>query len=261
MKKERLDLILFEMGYFETRSKASANILAGNVQINDKVVSKAGELFKREDFERLENPLRIKIKSMPYVSRGGLKLKGAIDAFNISLKDKIGLDVGASTGGFVDCMLKEGAKKVFAIDVGYNQLDWSLKNNDKVVSKEKINAKNCAFEDIFGVQKAEYREELPNFLSMDLSFISIKKVLGNVVNFLADEAELVLLIKPQFEAGRDEIEEGGVVRDEKVHQKIIEDIKQYSLSLGLEVAGVINSPIIGAKSGNTEYLIYLKKHI
>ncbi|MBR2386921.1 TlyA family RNA methyltransferase [bacterium] len=259
--KKRLDLILFELGYFETRSKASANILAGNVQINDKVVDKAGELFKEEDFENTENPLRIKIKSMPYVSRGGLKLKGAIDSFGISLKDKIGLDVGASTGGFTDCMLKEGAKKVWAIDVGYNQLDWSLKNNEKVVSKEKVNAKNCAFEEVFGVSREEFDEELPNFLSMDLSFISIKKVLENVLNFLADNAELVLLIKPQFEAGRSEIEEGGVVRDEKIRQKIVEDIKEYCVSLNLEVVGVIDSPIIGAKSGNCEYLIYLKKHI
>ena len=258
MAKKRLDLILFEHGYFDTKSSASANIIAHNVKINGNAVSKAGEMFDEKVLFDEKNPALIEIDSIPYVSRGGLKLEHALKTFNIDLKDKICIDMGASTGGFVDCMLQFGAKFVYALDCGYNQLAWKLRNEPKVKSIEKINVKNCTFEDVYQVQTLP-DEELPSFMSMDLSFISIKKVLENCKNLISKNATCVLLIKPQFEAGKDEIEKGGVVKDEKVRKKIIEDVKQYAQSIGFISLGVIESPIQGAKSKNTEYLIYLKR--
>ncbi len=256
--KKRLDLILFEHGYFDSKNSAQVNILAGNVKINDVVVSKAGELYDEEKLFHKEHPMKLEIKTIPYVSRGGLKLKGAIDEFKIDLKDRICIDIGASTGGFTDCMLQEGAKKVYAADVGYGQLAWKLRSDEKVSVIEKVNVKNCTFEEIFGVESLD-ETEMPTFLSMDLSFISIKKVLLNVLNFTAKKAEMVLLIKPQFEAKKNEIAKGGIVKDEAVHKKIIEDIKKFAHSISLETLGVIKSPIQGAKQGNTEYLIHLKR--
>ena len=255
MTKKRLDLILFEKGYFDTKSAASANILAGNVKINDELVTKAGALFDENKLFDPEKPSKIEINSIPYVSRGGLKLKGAIDSFNIDLKGKICIDMGASTGGFTDCMLQEGAKFVYALDVGYNQLAWKLRNDTRIKSIEKINVKNCTKEDVFSSDDVE----LPSFMSMDLSFISIKKVLENCKNLIAPDAQAVLLIKPQFEAQKEDIDKGGVVKNEKIRQNIIEDIKQYCISIGFDVLGLIESPIQGAKSKNIEYLIYLKR--
>ena len=230
--------------------------MAGNVKIDDKLVTKAGELFSEEKlFDELK-PAKIEIDIMPYVSRGGLKLEHAIKEFNINLQDKICIDMGASTGGFTDCMLQHGAKFVYALDCGYNQLSWKLKNDKRIKSIEKINVKNCTFEEIFSEN-----DELPTFMSMDLSFISIKKVLGNCKNFISNDAQCVLLIKPQFEAQKNEIEKGGVVKDEKTRLKIIEDIKEFCTSIGFDAIGVTKSPIQGAKSKNVEYLIYLKRRI
>ncbi len=254
--KKRLDLILFEHGFFETKNSASAAILAGNVKINDTPVTKAGQMFDESVLFNEEKPAKIEVKTLPYVSRGGLKLKGAIDAFKIDLKDKICIDIGASTGGFTDCMLKEGAKKVYSVDCGTNQLAWKLRQDERVVSKENVNVKSCAFEDIF---EENFNGDLPEFLCMDLSFISIKKVLENCKNFISNKSELVILIKPQFEAQRCDISKGGVVKDKKIHQKIIDDIKEFSTNLNLIPQGVIESPITGAKHGNVEYLIYLKR--
>lgn len=256
--KKRLDLILFERGFFESKNSAQVNILAGNVKINDAVVSKAGELYDENKLFDPINPMKLEIKTIPYVSRGGLKLKGAIDAFNIDLKNKSCIDIGASTGGFTDCMLQEGAKEVYAVDVGYGQIAWKLRSDFRVHVLEKINVKNCSIEDIFGPNPPK-EEDLPDFLSMDLSFISIKKVLENVLKFTNPNAEMVLLIKPQFEADRCDIQKGGVVKDKKVHEKIIEDIKEFSSSLSLETLGVIESPIQGARHGNVEYLIRLRR--
>ena len=256
MPKKRLDLILFEHGFFDTKNSASSAILAGNVKIDDKLVTKAGELFNEEKlFDELK-PAKIEIDIMPYVSRGGLKLEHAIKEFNINLQDKICIDMGASTGGFTDCMLQHGAKFVYALDCGYNQLSWKLKNDKRIKSIEKINVKNCTFEEIFSEN-----DELPTFMSMDLSFISIKKVLENCKNFISNDAQCVLLIKPQFEAQKNEIEKGGVVKDEKTRLKIIEDIKEFCTSIGFDSIGVTKSPIQGAKSKNIEYLIYLKRRI
>lgn len=258
MAKKRLDLILFEHGFFETKNSACANILAHNVKINDVVVLKAGSLFDENVLFNEVNPAKIEINSIPYVSRGGLKLEGAIKAFNIDLKDKICIDMGASTGGFCDCMLQFGAKFVYALDCGYNQLAWKLRQDKRIKSIEKINVKNCSFFEVFGVENLPDSEK-PSFMSMDLSFISIKKVLKNCLNLISDDAQCVLLIKPQFEAGKDEVDKGGVVKDIKTREKIINDIKSYVESLGLTVLGLIESPIQGAKSKNTEYLIYLKR--
>ncbi len=256
--KKRLDLILFENGFFETKSLASAQILSGNVKIGSRVVTKAGEMFDPNKLLDPNSKEKIEVKSMPYVSRGGLKLKAALDEFNIDLKDKICIDMGASTGGFTDCMLQAGAKKVYAVDVGYNQIAWKLREDKRVVVIEKTNVKNCTFKDIFNTDFLD-EDEMPEFMSMDLSFISIKKVLENILNFIKKDALMVFLIKPQFEAQRSEIQKGGVVKDLNVHKKIIEDIKEYALKFNLEVKGVIQSPIQGAKQGNVEYLICLKR--
>lgn len=254
-EKKRLDLILYELGHFDSKNKAQANILAGNVKIGEIQVTKAGEMFYLEDFTRSENPLLIKLNIMPYVSRGGLKLEKALSSFKINLKDRLCIDIGASTGGFTDCMLQFGAKKVWAVDVGYNQLDWKLKTDERVVATEKTNVKNCTFEDIFG----DYKGNLPSFLSMDLSFISVKKVLENVKNFISLDAELIILIKPQFEAKREEVQKGGVVKDEEIHKSIIKEIEFFVDTIGLKSQGVIVSPIQGSKSGNTEYLMHLRR--
>lgn len=258
MAKKRLDLILFERGYFDTKSSASANILAHNVKINGEIVSKAGEMFDEKALFNEQSPALIEIESIPFVSRGGLKLDHALKTFNIDLKDKICIDMGASTGGFTDCMLQNGAKFVYALDCGYNQLAWKLREDKRIKSIEKINVKNCSFEDVYNSETLS-QEELPEFMSMDLSFISIKKVLENCKNLIRKDATAVLLIKPQFEADRSDIEKGGVVKDEKVRKKIIEDIKNYCQTLDFTTLGVIESPIQGAKSKNIEYLIYLKR--
>lgn len=254
MPKKRLDLILFEHGYFETKNSASASILAGSVKINDTVVTKAGEQFDESKLFSEDNPAKIEIDTMPYVSRGGLKLAHAIKEFNIDLKDKICIDMGASTGGFTDCMLQEGAKFVYALDCGYNQLAWKLRNDKRVKNIEKINVKNCSANEVY-----EKDDEIASFMSMDLSFISIKKVLENCKNLISNDAQCVLLIKPQFEAERKDINKGGVVKDENVKSEIVEDIKNFCISIGFNVLGITKSPIEGAKSKNTEYLIYLKR--
>lgn len=256
--KKRLDLILFENGFFETKNSACAAILAGNVKIGDRVVSKAGELFDPDKLFDPSNKEKIEVKTMPFVSRGGFKLDHAIKEFQIDLKDKICIDMGASTGGFTDCMLQAGAKKVYAVDVGYNQLAWKLREDKRVVVVEKTNVKNCNFTDIFGKDTLP-EDEMPEFMSMDLSFISIKKVLENVLRFIKKNSKLVFLIKPQFEAEKNEIQKGGVVKDENIHKKIIEDIKSFASSFNLETKGVVKSPIQGAKQGNTEYLIYFER--
>ena len=173
-------------------------------------------------------------------------------------KNRICIDMGASTGGFVDCMLQAGAKYVYALDCGYNQLAWKLRQDNRVKSIEKINVKNCSFEEVYGSETIA-ENELPDFMSMDLSFISITKVLENCAKLIAKNAECVLLIKPQFEADRADIEKGGVVKDENIRRKIIEKIEFFAESVGFMSKGITESPIQGAKSKNTEYLIYLKR--
>jgi len=240
-KKIRIDELIFLRGLSESRTKAQALILAGRVICNGKEVLKPGEKV-------LSNAI-IEIKeSLPYVSRGGLKLETAIKHFEISLEGKIAMDVGASTGGFTDCLLKHGAQKVYAIDVGYGILDVTLRNDKRVVNIEKTNIK---FLD---------RDKVPDEIDIaviDVSFISLTKVLPKVLEFLKKDAEIVALIKPQFELTPKEVGKGGIVKDEELKKKAVEKIKDFASSLNLNIEGVVPSQITG-KKGNQEFLIYLK---
>lgn len=246
MTKERLDKILTDKGYFETKSKAQAAIMAGDVKVNGETIAKAG--FQLE----LKEDTIFEIKSMPFVSRGGFKLDRAIKYFNINLKDKVCLDAGASTGGFTDCMLQNGAKKVYSVDVGYGQFAWKLRTDSRVKVIERVNVKNCKVEDIYSEN-----EEKAEFLTMDLSFISITKVLENIVNLSnKTDFEIVSLIKPQFEAGKEQVGKNGVVRDKETHVEVIKNVIQFAKNLKLNVKNLTYSPIRGPK-GNIEYLVYL----
>lgn len=247
MKKERLDTILVDLGYFANKSKASAAVLAGNVKINDEVITKAG--FQLDPSKKLE----VEIKSMPYVSRGGFKLEKALKTFDINVKDRICFDAGASTGGFTDCLLQNGAKKVYAVDVGYGQLAWKIRNDEKVKVIEKTNIRTCDFKDIYGDN-----DEIADLLVMDVSFISIEKVLPNIKKLLNPNFhEVICLIKPQFEAGKDIVDKGnGVVKDKEVHIDVINKVIEFAKNLGYIPLDLTYSSIKGP-SGNIEYLIHL----
>ena len=247
--KERLDKYLTDLGYFETKSKAAAAILAGHVKINDEYITKAG--FQINPVKEYE----IVVKSMPFVSRGGFKLKKALDTFPVKIEGRICLDAGASTGGFTDCLLQNGAKFVYAADVGYGQLDWKIRSDERVKTIERTNLKNCAFEEIYSEN-----EPIADLLVSDLSFISLTKVLPNLKNLLSpDFHEMILLIKPQFEAGKEKVEKGGVVRDKKVHQEVIENVINCAKELNYSINDLTFSSIKGP-SGNIEYLIWLSSH-
>ncbi len=248
MTKERLDKILTDKGYFDTKSKAQAAIMAGDVRVNGIVITKSGFLLEEKENTSFE------IKSMPFVSRGGFKLDKAIKAFNIDLNGRICLDAGASTGGFTDCMLQNGAKKVYCVDVGYGQLAWKLRTDNRVKVIEKTNIKNCSKNDIYS-----NTDEPADFVTMDLSFISITKVIPNILKINdTKDLEIVSLIKPQFEAGVNQVGKNGIVRDKKVHLEVIENIINFAVSSDLYVKDLTFSPIKGQK-GNIEYLIYLTK--
>ena len=244
-KKERLDKILVDLGYFENKSKASAAILAGNVMIGTEVITKAGyqiDPAKEYDF---------KVKSMPYVSRGGFKLKKALESFEVKIKDRVCLDAGASTGGFTDCLLQNGAKFVYAADVGYGQLDWKIRSNSCVKTIEKTNLRTCSFEDIYSEN-----EPIADLLVSDLSFISLEKILPNLKTLMNPSFhEMICLIKPQFEAGKDLIEKGGVVKDKKVHEQVITNVINCIKNLEYTIKGLTYSSIKGP-AGNIEYLIW-----
>ncbi len=246
MHKDRLDKILTDKGFFETKSKAQAAIMAGEVRIDGNIITKAGY-----QFEIKENTL-IEIKTMPFVSRGGFKLDKAIKEFNIDLKDIVCLDAGASTGGFTDCMLQHGAKKIYSVDVGYGQIAWKLRTNPKVKVIEKLNIKNCTESDIY-----DENDEHASFLTMDLSFISITKVIPNLIK-LANKKnfEIVSLIKPQFEAGKEKVGKNGIIREKDTHIEVIRNIVVYCQNIGLFTKALSFSPIKGQK-GNIEYLIHL----
>ena len=246
MKKERLDKHLVDLGYFENKSKASAAILAGNVMIGTDVITKAG--FQIDPAKEYE----FKVKSMPFVSRGGFKLKKALESFDVKVEDRICFDAGASTGGFTDCLLQNGAKFVYAVDVGYGQLDWKIRNSEKVKTIEKTNLKICKFEDIYSEN-----EPVAELLVSDLSFISLEKVLPNLKNLLNPSFhEMVCLIKPQFEAGKDLVEKGGVVKDKKTHICVIENVLNCIKELEYSIKGLTYSSIKGP-AGNIEYLVWL----
>ena len=242
LKKVRLDKLLSERGLVESREKAKAIILGGNVFVNGVIVDKAGALVKPD--------VVLDVKSrLPYVSRGGLKLEHALKEFDMDVRGKIAMDVGASTGGFTDCLLQNGTKKVYAIDVGYGQFDWTLRGNERIVLLEKTNIRYLDGDPV---------PDPIDIATIDVSFISLLKVIPNVLDFLIPNGEIIALIKPQFETGRENVGKGGVVKDENRQLEVIERIKTESEKMGLEVKGVTKSPIKGAK-GNVEYFIYLRK--
>lgn len=242
--KERLDVILVRQGYAQSREKAKALLMAGNVFVDNQREDKAGTLF---DENRIK--IEVKGKNLPYVSRGGLKLARAMEQFPIVLSDRVCMDIGASTGGFTDCMLQNGAGKVYAIDVGHGQLDWKLRNDERVVCMEKTNFRYVTETDI---------GEPIDFASVDVSFISLTKILIPARNLLRAEGQMVCLIKPQFEAGRDKVGKKGVVRDKNVHEEVVHKIVDYADRIGFAVKGLSYSPIKGPE-GNIEYLMWLEK--
>jgi 23S rRNA (cytidine1920-2'-O)/16S rRNA (cytidine1409-2'-O)-methyltransferase len=241
IQKVRLDKLLIEKGLVESREKAKALILEGNVLVNGAMVDKAGTLVKSDAVLTLKNKI-------PYVSRGGLKLEHAITEFKINVKNQIAMDIGASTGGFTDCMLQRGAAKVYAVDVGYGQFSWKLRNDSRVCLLEKTNIRY--------LDKQMIPDRI-DIATIDVSFISLSKVIPKVSEFLAPHGEIVALIKPQFEAGKKDVGKGGVVKDEKIRLSVIDRIKKKSEEIGFNVIGTTTSPIKGPK-GNVEYLIYLK---
>ncbi|WP_025726755.1 TlyA family RNA methyltransferase [Heyndrickxia ginsengihumi] len=243
MKKERIDVLLVERGLMETREKAKRAIMAGLVYANETRLDKPGEKIS------IDTPLVVKGNPLPYVSRGGLKLEKALKVFAVDIKDKILLDIGASTGGFTDCALQHGAKMSYALDVGYNQLAWKLRNDDRVVVMERTNFRYVTASDLI--------KGLPSFASIDVSFISLSLILPVLNKLLLPNSDVIALIKPQFEAGREQVGKKGIVRDKKVHKQVIEKIIQLAVEENYIVENLSYSPITGGE-GNIEFLIHLK---
>ena len=242
-RKERLDKLLVEKGVVQSRERARALIMEGRVTVDGQILEKSGTLIK------MDAHLQIQGEDHPYVSRGGLKLEAALKAFEVHPEGKVVIDVGASTGGFTDCVLQKGAKKVYAIDVGYGQLAWKLQKDLRVTNLERRNIRYLKREEV---------SEEADLILVDTSFISIEKFLPHLVGFLKEGGDLLCLIKPQFEVGKGEVGKGGVVKDSKLHQKVVDRISQFSRGLELTVGGVIESPLLGPK-GNKEFFIHLKK--
>lgn len=241
--KERLDVLLVSQGLAASREKAKAIIMSGNVLVNGQREDKAGTMID------VKAEITVKGGQLKYVSRGGLKLEKAMSHFDLTLEGRVCMDVGASTGGFTDCMLQNGAVKVYSVDVGHGQLDWKLRNDPRVVCMEKTNIRYVTPEQI---------EEPAAFVSIDVSFISLTKVLPPVRELMTEDGEIVCLIKPQFEAGREKVGKKGVVRDPKVHEEVIEKVIDFAATVGLESRELEFSPIKGPE-GNIEYLLHLLK--
>ncbi len=242
--KERLDVLLVKQGLADSREKAKVLIMAGDVYVNGQKEDKAGSTFDEE-----KSNIEVRGKTLPYVSRGGLKIEKALKVFPINLEGRICMDIGASTGGFTDCMLQNGASKVYSIDVGHGQLDWKLRNDDRVVCMEKTNFRYLTPADL---------PETPSFASCDVSFISLTKILEPAFNILGSNSYMVCLIKPQFEAGKEKVGKKGVVRDPKVHEEVVKKVIEFADSVGFEILDLDFSPIKGPE-GNIEYLLYLGK--
>ncbi len=240
--KKRLDLILVDQGLIPSRQRAKAMIMAGKVLVHGMVVDKPGSWVD------LQAPIRVNQDDNPYVSRGGLKLEKALKTFPICVKNYSCLDIGASTGGFTDCLLKFGARKVFAVDVGYGQLDWSLRQDDRVKVIERANIRYLDYESI---------NEQVDIVVADVSFISLKTVIPAAEKFMRKGTQILALIKPQFEAGKENIGKGGVVKDPKMREQVVQDIQSFFKTRGYAVNGVVPSPILGPK-GNEEYIISLQ---
>ena len=243
--KERLDVILVNQGHAQSREKAKAIIMAGNVYVNGQKEDKAGTMFDESKIT-----LEVRGSQLKYVSRGGLKLEKAMESWGISLEGCVCMDIGASTGGFTDCMLQNGAVKVYSVDVGHGQLAWKLRNDERVVCMEKTNFRYMVPEDI---------EDSLDFASVDVSFISLTKILIPARNLLKDKGQMVCLIKPQFEAGRDKVGKKGVVRERSVHEEVVRKILDYADSIGFDLLHLEFSPIKGPE-GNIEYLMHIQKN-
>lgn len=244
MKKERVDVLLVQQGLFESREQGKRAIMAGEVYgKNDERIDKPGEKIDAETV------LRVKGHKIPYVGRGALKLAKAIDVFDIDLKDKLTLDIGSSTGGFTDVALRNGARRCYALDVGYNQLAWKLREDPRVVVMERVNFRYS--------QPEDFTDGLPDFAMTDVSFISLHKILVPLKPILKPNCDAVALIKPQFEAGPANVGKNGIVRDPKVHKNVVTDIVNFSLATGYDVLGLDFSPIKGGE-GNIEFLIHLR---
>lgn len=241
--KERLDVLMVNNGLAASRELAKAYIMAGDVYVDGNKEDKAGTKVD------VNANIELRGKVMPYVSRGGYKLEKAMEVFPVTIEGKICMDIGSSTGGFTDCMLQNGASKVYSIDVGYGQLAWKLRNDERVVCMEKTNVRYITEEQV---------PDEPQFASVDVSFISLTKVIPPALNVMSDDAQLVCLIKPQFEAGREKVGKKGVVRDKKVHEEVILKIIDFAFEIGLNVIGIDFSPIKGPE-GNIEYLIMLDR--
>lgn len=242
--KERLDVILMNQGYATSREKAKAIIMSGNVYVNGQKEDKAGTSFDESKIK-----LEVRGHALKYVSRGGLKLEKAMNSWGLLLDGKVCMDIGSSTGGFTDCMLQNGAARVYAVDVGKGQLDWKLRNDERVVCMEQTNFRYMTEQDI---------PDKLDFASVDVSFISLTKILIPARNLLKTGGEMVCLIKPQFEAGRDKVGKNGVVREPEIHREVIEKIVIYAQGIGFHVLHLEYSPIKGPE-GNIEYLVHLKK--
>ena len=243
MAQRRLDVYLVEEGLCTSRELAKSLIMAGKVFVNNQRSDKAGDMVNEKD------SVEVRGETLKYVSRGGLKLEKAMASFPINLENKVCMDIGASTGGFTDCMLQNGAGKVFAVDVGYGQLAWKLRCDDRVVNMERTNIRYVTLEQI---------ETALDFVSIDVAFISLKLVLPVAYELMKEKAEMVALIKPQFEAGRDKVGKKGVVRDINVHKEVVNEITAFTQNLGFSVKGLDFSPIRGPE-GNIEYLMYVSK--
>ena len=243
-KKDRIDKLIFERGLAPSRERAQAYIMAGKVLVGEQKVEKPGQKFP------LDCEIRLLGEDQPFVSRGGLKLDKAIQQFNIKVKNRLAMDIGASTGGFTDCLLQNQACFVFAIDSGTNQLDWKLVTNSKVKNMEKCNFRHLTMTEV-GTHV--------DLAVIDVSFISLTKILGNCFRFLVKGGQVIALIKPQFEAGKDQVKKGGLVNDSNIHQKVVESVKHHAESIGFVCKNLDLSPIQGKKSGNQEFLIHLEK--
>lgn len=241
--KQRLDIVVLERGLVNSRARARALIMAGKILVNDVRMDKPGSRVGPDDV------VRIKGKDIPYVSRGGLKLEAALRAFDINVNCLICMDVGASTGGFTDCLLQNGARHVFAVDVGYGQLAWQLRQDSRVTVIERTNIRHLAYEII---------NQTVDLITIDVSFISLKLVIPAVLQFMEKDTIILALIKPQFEVGKDKVGKGGVVKDAALHEQVIDNLKSDLRPIHLELKQVIPSPILGPK-GNREFLAYIRK--
>jgi len=243
MSKERLDVLLVNKGFAQSRERAKRIIMAGLVMVDEQKIDKAGTMVKADA------KIRLLGDDLPYVSRGGLKLAKGIEIFKVGFNNKVAADIGASTGGFTDCMLQNGVSKVYAIDVGYGQLAWKLRSDERVVNMERTNIRNVKPVDI---------GELLDVASIDVAFISLTKVLPVAFDLLKTDGEVIALIKPQFEAGKENVGKKGVVRDPAIHSKVINEIISFAIDTGFKVKGLTFSPVKGPE-GNIEYLVYLSK--